>query len=203
MSTKRNLGRSTVVRPPSSGKKTSSRALFAVLLTVLLPPVGIVYLWRQGVFRTNGRALLTGLATVEMLVLFLWMMPGDTVSTATPLPVNTQRTTPAPESDALTALSNIDELLRARQIEDGTYATQAPSAVELLQQAESERDAVLNTVVYAVYGAGARYYHVGRVCGNQSNNRELTVREAMSEGLGACPDCNPPIYGFVASTDAP
>ena len=30
------------------------------------------------------------------------------------------------------------------------------------------------------------------MCGNQSNRRSLTVREAILEGLGACSDCNPP-----------
>ena len=60
----------------------------------------------------------------------------------------------------------------------------------------------MNTIVYSVY-SGAVYYHATTVCGNQSNRRELTVAEAMSEGLGACPNCNPPVYGFITATEAP
>ena len=51
---------------------------------------------------------------------------------------------------------------------------------------------ILNTVVYSVY-SNAKYYHVSKVCGNQTNARELTVRKALQEGLEPCPDCNPPV----------
>ena len=58
----------------------------------------------------------------------------------------------------------------------------------------AEQEAILHTIVYSVYGNGARYYHKNSVCGTQSNRRELTVEEAMAEGMGACPDCDPPVY---------
>ena len=50
----------------------------------------------------------------------------------------------------------------------------------------------MNTTVYSVF-RGAKYYHVSTVCGNQSNGRELTVQEAIMEGMAACPNCNPPV----------
>jgi hypothetical protein len=59
------------------------------------------------------------------------------------------------------------------------------------EQAAKEEE-ILNTKVYSVY-SGARLYHATTVCGTQSNRRELTVREAMAEGMGACKDCNPPV----------
>ncbi len=52
---------------------------------------------------------------------------------------------------------------------------------------------MLNTTVYAVYN-NAKMYHAHEVCGTQSNRRQLTVQEALLEGLGACPNCNPPVF---------
>ena len=49
--------------------RRSNRALGGLLLTLLLPPIGIAYLWRRGVFRTRGRVLLSCVATIEMAVL--------------------------------------------------------------------------------------------------------------------------------------
>ena len=176
--------------------RRSNRALGGLLLTLLLPPVGIVYLWRKGVFRTRGRVLVSALATAEMLLIATLLIPASTLQSEDPLPVNAERYTPAPDSEALNALSNMDELLRAQQ---GPVAgsTVAPIDQEAERAAQQE---VLATVVYAVYDSGARYYHSQTVCGNQSNLRSLTVQEALAEGLGPCPDCNPPAY---SSTGVP
>ena len=45
---------------------------------------------------------------------------------------------------------------------------------------------------YSVYGSEAVYYHATKVCRTQTNGRELTVRDALREGLEPCPNCNPP-----------
>ena len=71
---------------------------------------------------------------------------------------------------------------------------------EQLELERQEQEAILNTIVYAYNGSGARYYHAAPVCGNQSNGRKLTVGEAMQEHLGACDVCNPPVYGLGSST---
>ena len=63
---------------------------------------------------------------------------------------------------------------------------------EKLNVADAQREQTLNTIVYSVF-SGAKRYHAGRVCGTQTNGRELTVREAMSEALIPCPDCSPPV----------
>lgn len=201
MNKRRGSGYSPNVRMPGSSRPKPNRAIFGLLLCVLLPPLGLMFLWRMGIFRTRGRMLVTALATVEMAVIAFLLIPRPTVEAALPVPGTPERVTPAPSSQVLTALSNMDEILRAQQ--QGTDgATQAPSLLEQLEQEEAEREQILNTIVYSVY-EGARYYHAVTVCGNQSNRRELTVREAMSEGLGACPDCNPPVYGFVTATEEP
>ena len=53
------------VEKPTPQRAVPPRAILGLVLTVLLPPVGLLYLWHQGVFRSRGRVLLTALATVE------------------------------------------------------------------------------------------------------------------------------------------
>jgi len=91
---------------------------------------------------------------------------------------------------------------KLRAMANGVQATQGPSAAEMLKEEEAQRQAVLNTVVYAVYGDSAVRYHAAPVCGNQSNRRALTVAEAMKESLAACPDCNPPVVGLSTSGES-
>ena len=63
---------------------------------------------------------------------------------------------------------------------------------EKLELANDETEAIYNTLVYSVYGNEAVYYHATKVCRTQTNGRELTVRDALREGLEPCPNCNPP-----------
>ena len=101
----------------------------------------------------------------------------------------------APDDGIVTALSNIDQLLAQQQAaEAAASATEAPlTDEEAAAQHAAEQEAILNTVVYSVY-SNAKYYHATEICGTQSNRRALTVREAMNEGMGACKNCNPPVY---------
>ena len=89
----------------------------------------------------------------------------------------------------------------AEQLEEvlaqGGSETDLLSDAEQMALIEAEQEAILQTSVYCYSGSGARFYHLEPVCGNQSNRRELTVEQAMLEGMGACPDCNPPVYGFT------
>lgn len=194
MSTKRRGNYSPGMSMPGSGTSRSGRGIFGILLCLILPPVGLMFLWRKGVFQTRGRILVTALATIEMAIVISLMMPVATISTATPIPGSTVRFTPAPQNDVLTALSNIDQLLREQEIDETTGLTIDPEAQA---QAQAEQQAILATTVYAVYDSDARYYHSVTVCGNQSNLRSLTVQEAIGDGLMACPDCNPPIYSAL------
>lgn len=182
--------------PSGSDKKGNSRVTIGLLLTFLLPPVGLVYLWREGVFRTRGRMLITTLAAVEMLLVLMLILPQNRFISDLPVPAAPIAVTHAPDSGVVSALSNIDQLLAQKQAEEmaaaGLDITPAPT-----DQAAylAEQEAILNSIVYSVYGSGARFYHSVQICGTQSNRRQLTVREAMSLGMGACPNCSPPVYG--------
>lgn len=176
-------------------RKRGNRALTGLLLTLLLPPIGLVYLWREGVFRTRGRMVLTCIATIEMALLFALVMPADDLNMEAPMPVAPVAATLAPDDGVVNALSNIDQLLAQQQAERDAAAgvvTPEPTVDQAAYLAEQE--AILDTIVYSVYGSGARYYHKDSVCNTQSNRRPLTVREAMNEGMGACAQCNPPVY---------
>lgn len=200
MSNKRRGAYSPNISMPGSSIKSPGRGRFAVLLCLLLPPVGLMFLWRKGVFRTRGRILITALATVEMAVVIALMMPAETIVTAAPIPGAAVRYTPAPESEVLTALSNMDELLRQQQAAESgkTYVSPIDQAEMMAQQQE-----VLASTVYAYNGDGSRYYHSVTVCGNQSNLLTLTVEEALAKGLGPCTDCDPPVYSALGTTPEP
>lgn len=176
-------------------RKKGNRAVFALILTFILPPAGLAFLWRKGVFRTRGRMLVTCLATVEMAVICALMLPSQQLGTEVPVPAAPVAVTIAPDDGVVSALSNLDELLAQRQAEQDAAAGITPTPAATDDAAFlAEQEAILNTVVYTVYGSGARYYHKDTVCNTQSNRRALTVREALSLGLGVCPECNPPQY---------
>ena len=175
--------------------RRSNRALGGLLLTLLLPPIGIAYLWRRGVFRTRGRVLLSCVATIEMAVLLALLLPTAELPQEAPMAHLPVAVTIAPDDGIVTALSNIDQLLAQQQAADAAAAaTEVPLTDEEAEaQHAAEQEAILNTIVYSVF-SNARYYHSQEICGTQSNRRALTVREAMNEGMGACPNCNPPVY---------
>ena len=179
---------------PSRKKSGASRALKGLILTLLLPPVGIGYLWRKGVFRARGRVLLSAIATVELALLFMLALPETELSNQAPMPVVPVAATIAPDNGVVSALDNLDALLAQRQAELNAAAGITPEPTVDIEARRAEQDAILQTTVYSVYGYGAQYYHKDTVCNTQSNRRPLTVEEALGEGLGACPECDPPVF---------
>ena len=189
-------GYTAKVERPSKERVISARGLLGLVLTALLPPVGLFFLWREGVFRTRGRMLLTGLATLEMTLLVVLLTPHQELTTRMPVPVTPAQVTAAPADETLTALSNIEQLIYEQQLakveEAGGTARDLMTEEEKLDLANDETEAIYNTTVYSVYSGNAVYYHATKVCRTQTNGRELTVRDALREGLQPCPNCNPP-----------
>ena len=194
---------SALMRQPNGQEAGMGRTILTLALVFLCPPVGLTYMWRQGVFRRRGRVVLTLLAGIELLLFFVWTMPRREVQTIQPTPGSPQRVTAVSEEEAVTALSNMDELLGLvdlsideNLLDDAGDAGEANlfNADEAQQNAEmaaSAEDVILNTTVYAVY-SGAKFYHVSGECRGQINRRELTIREALNDGLRPCSRCNPP-----------
>lgn len=185
------------VQKPESKKALPSRGIIGLILSILLPPVGLMFLWRRGVFRTRGRMFITAISTIEMMVIFMLLMPQETLQTHLPAPIVPVAVTKAPETDTLTALSNIEQLLYEQQLAE--IKAHGGSEADLMtdeqrEQIRQEEEEILkNTIVYSVYN-GAIKYHASKICGTQTNGRELTVEQAMSEGLAVCPNCNPPVW---------
>ena len=184
------------VERPSKQGAVSSRAVWGLILTVLLPPVGLMFLWHRGVFRTRGRMLLTGLATVEMAALVIWLTPHAELTPRMPVPAAPPQVTAAPQGQTLNALYNIEQLLYEQQLAQveaqGGTAADLMTEEEKLEMVNQQNEEAYNTTVYSVFGDDAIYYHATKVCRTQTNGRELTVRDALRQGLQPCPYCNPP-----------
>ena len=184
---------------PSDQRGVSLRGIVGIALTLLLPPLGLMFLWHQGVFRTRGRVLLTAVATLEMMGLFVLLTPHQELALQKPVPVAPVSVTAAPEGETVNALSNIEQLLYEQQlakvVAQGGDESDLLTEQQRLEAVNAQNAEIYETIVYAVF-RNATLYHKEKVCGTQTNGRELTVREAMSEGLGACPNCNPPMVTF-------
>ena len=199
MSNRYNRGTSAAytahVERPSRQRAISGRGTIGLLLTLLLPPVGLLYLWRQGVFRSRGRLLLTALATVEMTLLVVWLTPHQELSVSLPVPVAPPQVTAAPQGETLNALYNIEQLLYEQQLaqvlDAGGTASDLLTEEQKLEAVNAPNEEASETTVYSVF-SNAIYYHATKVCRTQTNGRELTVRDALREGMQPCPYCNPP-----------
>lgn len=184
------------VKQPSKQRAVSNRAALGLALTLLLPPVGLLYLWHQGVFRTRGRMLVTALATVEMALLVVWLTPHAELTPRVPVPAAPPQVTAAPQGETLNALYNIEQLLYEQQLAQveaqGGTASDLLTEEQKLELVNQQNEEAYATTVYSVFGDDAIYYHATKVCRTQTNGRELTVRDALRAGLQPCPYCNPP-----------
>lgn len=186
-------------RKPSSMKKRRD-PVWLFLLVLLLPPVGLIVLWRNpSAILPKGRLFFTIFAVLEMALLLTIILPDPSADSILPVPVQPAPATRVPGDDVSQSLSNIGELLQERQAAElsaaGIEPTVDPVVAAATQAAYAlEQQEILSTTVYTYSGSGARFYHAITLCEGQSCKRALTVQEAMNEGLGACPNCNPPIY---------
>ena len=79
------------VQMPGASRPRQYRGVFSLVLCLLIPPLGVLFLWRMGVFRTRGRVLITALATVEMTILAVLIMPKPTLNAELPVPGMAER----------------------------------------------------------------------------------------------------------------
>ena len=166
-------------RPGGQSKK---RTALKVALCLLLPPVGLLWIWRTRSFALRGRILTSALACASLCLMCLPLFQpagAPTVHTRSRVPVAATR---APEEDTATALGNIEELLAQQEAGDTQTAPAQPQLTD---------EQIYNTIVYSVFN-NAENYHVGPTCEGQENGRRLTVRQALDLSLTPCPICNPP-----------
>ena len=95
------------INAPSKNRAISRRGWFGIIAAVLLPPVGIYFLWREGVFQTRGRMLITTLATLEMMFLIVLVTPRAELNSVSPVPAAPPSVTAAPVGETVNALTNM------------------------------------------------------------------------------------------------
>lgn len=184
-------------RAPKQQSGMTRRAVFSLILLVLLPPLGMLLIWRRNIFQTRGRVLLTALSALWMAGGIFWLTPSAAVQTVSPAPAKAALRTPIPTDESLNALSNMDELLAGVEnttVTNTDLTESGQTVAEQQEQATPEpqtEDDVMQATVYSVR-SGAKYYHAAAECNGQVNRRSLTVETALAEGLSPCRRCKPP-----------
>lgn len=69
---------------PKTMQEEKKRLYLLIALLVVLPPVGVVCLWRGGFLRLPYRAAATAAAFFLMVLYFSWMIPEKTPGTIQP-----------------------------------------------------------------------------------------------------------------------
>ena len=161
------------------------RVLFMVAcLTVLLPPLGLLLVWRSRRVNAMARIVLSMAGMASMTIIFSVLLnSGGTDPGILPVPVVPDY---AGYDSTVSAVSVPNEPQPAD--DTGYTVTYGDGTVDMVG-GELPTDPALDvTLVYAVTN-NATYYHAQQVCDLQTNSRVLTLDDAIAEGLLPCPKC--------------
>ena len=92
-------------RPGGEGKR---RTALKIALCLLLPPIGLLWIWRTRSFALRGRIFTSVLACAALCAMCLPLFQPENAPTALPQPVAPVAATRAPEEDTQAPESNID-----------------------------------------------------------------------------------------------
>lgn len=149
---------------------SAGKTILQIVLLIVLPPVGLLWLWRRTSYPRRGQFVLSTLALCSMTLMFTLYF-----NAKAPDPI-------APVPQVPGTLSTVEPKIEP-----------TPEAPPATQQPTPEPTEVPEPVyVYAVK-TNATQYHAGKKCGKQTNRRELLLEDALAEGLDPCPKCNPPL----------
>lgn len=175
---------------PNAVEQRRSLALLAILC-ILLPPIGLLLIWRSDRVPMVIRLACSLAGTAAMTFLFTLLLPSEkTGSLIRPTPV-----TPVSAGYGVAANEPVqlpDATSPAAPAQPDT-APEQPAADPLSGATAPQPtagDGALDpeTVVYAVTN-NAVSYHLQEICDTQTNNRTLTLQEALNEGLTPCEKC--------------
>ena len=159
-------------------REAGKRLAILAGLCLILPPVGLVCLWRSRHTGTPVRVALSVMSLLMMVLTMSLIRPREQTQGILPTPV------------------------RAAQV--GYLAvvpqtTAQPSDFTVNYSSETPEDANGNLETAYVYAADGidSYYHATADAENMVNLRQLTVAQALREGLTPCPNC----YPSTAPTD--
>lgn len=163
-----------------------NRSTFALLSTlcILIPPAGILLTWRAQKLTLAFRAAFSAVGLAATVLIFsLLMRPDSAVSDIRPMPETPRligygtaanETLVVPSSAAVPAQPGI--------------VSEEPQATTEPVYAQEPGELTDDTIVFAVTN-NASSYHLHQVCDMQENNRAMTLRDALNEGLAPCEKC--------------
>ena len=161
------------------------------LLSVLVPPAGLLAVWRSKRITAPVRIALSMVALVSMtFILWVWLRSGQTSTGILPTPIvpryagyNAAAAVATPEPVVVYDTLPVET-------ESVFTVTYGDGTVENLNEGTTMPvdPASYVTIVYAVTN-NATKYHSQQVCDYQTNSRILTLDEARAEGLLPCEKC--------------
>jgi len=167
-------------------------------LSVLVPPAGLLAVWRSRRLIAPVRIGLSMVALMSMTLIFwLWMRSGRADVGIRPVPVVPEYAGYDPMAVVATA-APVEVYNSVPETESVFTVTYGDGTVDDLNGGGSLPidPASYVTIVYAVTN-NATKYHSLPVCDYQTNSRILTLDEAIAEGLQPCEKCvlNPDAAG--------
>ncbi len=190
---------STGRHPRSAASSQQERAslLLIAALCVLLPPLGLIILWRSSRIAQPMRLLMSLAATASMTLIFSLSMANGVPADygIRPIPVVPTTAGYGASSDAaLQTSAGYEDSSVAPAQPDGSVPAQpdgqAEAGIDLFADPISDEGGELDTetTVFAVTN-NATSYHLYEICDTQTNNRVLTLQQALDEGLTPCEKC--------------
>lgn len=153
-------------------REAGKRLAILGALCLLVPPLGLICVWRSRHARTPVRLVFSLLSLLMMVLVCSLIRPGEGVQGVQPAPVRPDR---------------VGYVAAAPQ------PTAAPGDFSVTYSSDTPEDAngSLETVyVYAADGIDS-YYHATADAEDMVNLRQLTYAQALREGLTPCPNCYP------------
>lgn len=184
----RNIGSSRKVKRPTP-EKEAGRVVVLALLSLALPPLGMLFCWRSDQVNLPGKAALSVVAVFSLTVMLCFSMGGSAREEILPAPVTPEvagYAQPKPvEAPAMATASPADPSGGTGGVDNGYGLPVDPADMP------AQATVVPEITVYTVR-SNATLYHAQDSCEGQVNRRALTLAEAIAEGLTPCPNCNPP-----------
>lgn len=157
-----------------SRSRTNVYKALCVVLSVLIPPLGLILTWRSR-WSNNAKYCLTGLAAISFALIVALL--------------------PNPDARVEGGVQMV-----GREKEAEVYGPELPTAmvsgfVAPLGDsvfAQATEDASETEYVYAM--PGANFYHLSTCRYAYASAQKLTVYEAHFMGYAPCRECNPPAY---------
>lgn len=182
---RRSTVRTTGISPASAARENARRTLIIYLLCAVLPPLGLLILWRSRHSTNAMRAAASLLAVCVMTLLLLLCMDSAPDSGVRPTPVTPSGigygSVALPSSAAAVAPAPVEAVAPA---EGSVSVSQEDVSVPVETDAPVEGGQFVYTV-----SNNPSVYHASEVCDGQVNRRQIALETAINEGLTPCSKC--------------